>query len=99
MKDWNRICPSHWKSDKTHRAEGRLEGSVVARCFIKSVLIISDVRSSIPPQARPANWFRDEFSVRQNSRMLDGDCVERFKTMDYAQRGATLLEYGNQRER
>ena len=71
----------------------RLESGVVTRCFGECTFVVSDIQVEHSSAGMTCKLLGDLFSEGSDTGMLDGDGIEGFETMDWANGVSFFLHY------
>ena len=93
MEDGDCISPTHQEFGETKRTIWHLESGVVMGCLGKSAFIVSDIHVEHSSAGTTCELLSNLFGEGHDARMLDGDSVEGFETMDWANGVSFFLHY------
>ena len=82
VEDGDCVSPTHWEFGEMKGTVWRLESGVVTGCFGESTFVVSNIQVEHSSAGMTWELLSDLFGEGSDARMLDGDCVEGFKTMD-----------------
>ena len=83
MEDGDSISPTHQEFGEMEGAVWCLESGVVVRCFGESAFVISNIQVKHSSAGMTCELLGDLFGEGSDTRMLDCDGIEWFKTMDW----------------
>ena len=82
VEDGDCVSPAHREFGETKGAVWHLESGVVMRCFSECAFIVSDIQVEHSSAGVTCELLGYLFSERSDARMLDGDGIVGFKTVD-----------------
>ena len=82
VEDGDSISPTHGEFGEMKGAVWHLESGVVTRCFGKQVFAVSNIQVEHSSTGMTCKLLGDLFGEGRDARMLDGDSVKGFKTVD-----------------
>ena len=93
VEDGDHVSPTHWEFGETEGTIWCLESGVVAGCFGKSTFVVSDVQVEHSATGTTCELLGDLFGEWSDAGMLDGDGVEWFEAVDWANGVGFFLRY------
>ena len=93
VEDGDSVSPTHQEFGEMEHIVRCLEGGVVARHFGNSMFIIANIKVKLSSTGTTCKLLGDLFSERSDTRMLDGNGIEGFETVDWANGISFFLHY------
>ena len=84
MENGDCISPTHWEFGEMGHTVWCLKGGVIARCFSECAFVVADIQVEHSSTGMTCKLLSDLFSEGSDTRMLDGDGIEGFETVDWA---------------